>query len=155
MVDTTKNCPGNFLVQLFYGSTQEWANSAKANKIDILPSISLITHILFWNFVSRHNFSLVARYSLKFTRCSLQNLLVTCCRSYSLQKINHNSLQELLVAKKHLLLGTKFARYMFQKLLVAKSQSLLVAKLTCYLLQKITCYSLLNNFHCKKSFATL
>ena len=38
---------GNFLVQLFYGCTQEWANSAKANKIDILPSIRLITHILF------------------------------------------------------------------------------------------------------------
>ena len=44
---TTKNRLGNFLVQLFYGSTQEWANSAKANKIDILPSVRLITHILF------------------------------------------------------------------------------------------------------------
>ena len=42
---TTKNRPGNFLVQLW--STQEWVNSAKANKIDILPSIRLITHTLF------------------------------------------------------------------------------------------------------------
>ena len=43
-----KNLPRNFLVQLFYGSTQEWTNSAKANKIDTLPSIShvLITNIL-------------------------------------------------------------------------------------------------------------
>ena len=43
-----KNLPRNFLAQLFHGSTQEWTNSAKANKIDTLPSIShvLITHIL-------------------------------------------------------------------------------------------------------------
>ena len=43
-----KNLPRNVLVQLFYGSTQEWTNSAKANKIDTLPSIShiVITLIL-------------------------------------------------------------------------------------------------------------
>ena len=36
---------------------------------------------------ARRNFSLAVCYSLKFTRCSWQNLLVTCCRSRSLQKI--------------------------------------------------------------------
>ena len=98
----------------------------------------------------RRNFSLVAPYSLKFTRCSLlvvkslvtcckicsllvaevvrckesryslQNLLVTRCRSCSLQKITRYSLQKLLVAKNHSLLVAKFARYSLQKFLVAK-----------------------------------
>ena len=52
----------------------------------------------------RRNFSRVTFHSLKFTRCkithySLQNLLVTRCRSYSLQKITRYSLQNSLVAR--------------------------------------------------------
>ena len=43
---TTKNLPRHFIVQLFYGNTQEWTNFAKPNKTDTLPSIRLITHIL-------------------------------------------------------------------------------------------------------------
>ena len=109
----------------------------------------------------RRNFSLVARYSLKFTRCSLlvvkslvarckfcsllvvevarcKKSLVTCCRSHSLQKITRYSLQKfcsLLVAKMHSLLIAKYALYSLQKLLVVKNHSLLVAKFTRYLLQ--------------------
>ena len=65
----------------------------------------------------RRKFSLFARYSLKFTRCSL---LVAQIARYSLQK--------LLVAKNHLLLVANFARYSLQKLLAAKNHSLLVAE---------------------------
>ena len=36
---TAKHFPRKYLVQLFYGSTQKWENSAKA--------IKLTTHILF------------------------------------------------------------------------------------------------------------
>ena len=56
----------------------------------------------------RRNFSLVARYSLKFDRCSL---LVAKLARYSLQK--------LFVAKNHSLLVAKLTRYLLQKLLVA------------------------------------
>ena len=56
------------------------------------------------NFPDRRNFSLVARYSLKFTRCKitrylLQNFLITRCRSCSLQKITRYSLQNLLITR--------------------------------------------------------
>ena len=64
----------------------------------------------------------------KITRYSLQNSLVTCCRSYSLQKFTRYSLQKLFVEKIHSLLVAKIARYSLQKLLVAKIHSLLVAK---------------------------
>ena len=72
------------------------------------------------NFPDRRNFSLVARYSLKFTRCKitrylLQNFFITRCRSCSLQKITRYSLQKLLVAKNHSLLVAKFAHYSLQK----------------------------------------
>ena len=111
----------------------------------------------------RRNFSLVARYSLKFTRCSLlvvkslvarckfcsllvvevarcKKSLATCCRSHSLQKITRYSLQKfcsLLVAKMHSLLIAKYALYSLQKLLVVKNHSLLVAKFTRYSLQTL------------------
>ena len=97
----------------------------------------------------RRNFSLVARCSLKFTRCSLLVVksLVTRCKIRSLlvaknhsllvAKFARYSLQKLLVAKNHLLLVAKFARYSLQKLLVAKNHSLLVAKLARYSLQKL------------------
>ena len=94
----------------------------------------------------RRNFSLVARYSLKFTRCSLlvvkslvtrskiRSLLVVevaRCKNCSLlvAKSTRYSLQKLLVAKNHSLLVAKFARYSLQKLLVAKNHSLLVSKI--------------------------
>ena len=67
----------------------------------------------------RRNFSLVPRYSL-------QNLLVTRCRSFSLQKITCYSFQ-----KNHSLLDTNFARYSLQKI-------------SRYSLQKITRYSFQN-----------
>ena len=68
----------------------------------------------------RRNFSLVARYSLKFTCCSLLPVksLVTRCRSCSVQKITPYSLQKLLVAKKSLVTGCKIC-------------SLLVAEVAC------------------------
>ena len=100
----------------------------------------------------RRNFSLVAPYSLKFTRCSLLVVksLVTCAKSarYSLQKLfvakNHVircKICLLLVAevarcKTHSLLVAKFARYSLQKLLVAKTHLLLLAKFARYSLQK-------------------
>ena len=56
----------------------------------------------------RRNFSLVAGYSLKFTRCLL------------------------LVAEIHPLLFGKFARYSLQKFLVAKNNLWLIAKFACY-----------------------
>ena len=88
----------------------------------------------------RRNFSLVARCSLKFTRCSLLVVksLVTRCRSYSLQKFIRYSLQKLLVAKNHSLLVTKFTRYLLQKLFIAKNHSLLVAKNLSSLIKIIT-----------------
>ena len=61
----------------------------------------------------RRNFSLVARYSLKLSSCSLLVVksLVNRCRSCSLQKITRYSLQKLLIAKNHSLLVGKFARF--------------------------------------------
>ena len=58
-------------------------------------------------------------HSLLVTRCksprySLQNSLVTRCRSRSLQKGTRYSLQKLLVVKNHSLLVAKFARYPLQ-----------------------------------------
>ena len=84
--------------------------------------------------IGRRNFSLVACYSLNFTRCSLpvvkslitrpkiRSLLVaevahckksfaTRCRSCSLQKITRYPLQKLLVVEIHSLLIAKFDRY--------------------------------------------
>ena len=75
----------------------------------------------------RRNFSLVARYSLKFTHCSLIALksLVTRCKFPSLliAKFARYSLQKLLVARNHSSLGEKFACYSLQNLLVAKIRS--------------------------------
>ena len=96
----------------------------------------------------RRNFSLVARYSLKFTRCLLLVVksLVTRCKIHPLlvaknhslpvAKFARYSLQKLLVAKNHSLLDAKFARYSLPKFLVAKNHSLLVAKFARCWLQK-------------------
>ena len=94
----------------------------------------------------RRSFSLVARYSLKFIRCSLLVVksLVTCCKICSLLVVKNHSLlvaevgrckkslvarcktRSLLVAEVAFL--QKIIRYLSQKLLVAKNHSLLVAE---------------------------
>ena len=77
----------------------------------------------------RRNFSLVARCSLKFTRCSL-------------------------LVVKSLITRCKFARYLSQKFLVAKKS--LVTRFRSCSMQKITCYSLQISLatRCKKSLVT-
>ena len=100
---------------------------------------------------SRRNFSLVARYSLKFTRCSL---LIAKFARYSLQK--------LLVAKIHLLLVAEIARckkslvprckirlllvaeVASKNLFVVKNYSFLIPKFARFLLHKDTKKSQLN-----------
>ena len=78
---------------------------------------------------SRRNFSLVARYSLKFTRCSL---LVVKSTRYSLQK--------LLVAKNHSLIVAKSTRYSLQKITRYSLQNLLITRCRSCSLQKSTHY---------------
>ena len=124
----------------------------------------------------RLNFSFAARYSLKFTRCSLlvarckirsllvakvagcRNSVVTCCKICSLlvaevahcKKITRFSLQNSLVTRCRSWSPQILTRYSLQNLLVThcwscslqKSHSLLSAKFACYLLRKITHYSL-------------
>ena len=63
----------------------------------------------------------------KITRYSLQNSLVTRCRSCSLQKITRYSLQKLLVAKNHSLLVAVVARCKTSLATRCKIRSLLVA----------------------------
>ena len=86
---------------------------------------------------TRRNFSLVARYSLKFTRCSLlvvKSLVIRCkIRSLLLQKLLVAKIYSLLVAEvarcnNRLLLVAKFARYALKKLLVAKIHWLIVTE---------------------------
>ena len=112
-------------------------NSTLSETIDLGRSWNSSQDIFTMN-LWRRNFSLVARYSLKFTRCSLLVIksLVTRCkiRSLLLAKVARckKSLVtrcrscSLLVAKIHSLLIAKFARYSLQKLLLAKNPSLLV-----------------------------
>ena len=100
-----------------------------------------------WN-SSRRNFSLVGRYSLKFTRYLLlvikslvtryeirsllvaknhslliANLLVTCCRSCSLQKTTRYSLQNLLVTCCRSCSLQKITRYSLQNSCVVRCRS--------------------------------
>ena len=83
----------------------------------------------------RPKFSLVACYSFPITRCkitrySLQNSLVTRCRSCSLQKsiLALCKIRSLLVAEIHSLLIVKFARYFNAEVARCKIYSLLVAE---------------------------
>ena len=79
----------------------------------------------------RRNFSLVARYLLKSTHCSL---LVAKFARYSLQKLvvaKKSLVTRCSVVEIHLLLVAKLARYSLQKLLVANIHSFLVAKFAC------------------------
>ena len=117
-----------------------------------------------WLLVTRHNFSLVARYSLLvvkslFTRCrscslqkitryslklcsllvaevaSCKNSLVTRFRSCSLQKVTRYSLQNSLVTRCRSCSSQKFTGYSLQNLLVTRGNKSLVTQ-------------------CKKSFIT-
>ena len=132
---------------------ERWKGEARVSVPYLCPWWYFSGRFIFWYYIFKHLCSACFRHNqksktftkrcysneidsllvtlCKITRCSLQNLLVTCCRSCALQK-NHS----LLVAK--------FARYSLQKMLVAKNHSLLIAKFALHLLQKITRYSL----HC-------
>ena len=99
-------------------------------------AIFWLTPVWLWFFAAsnfwRRNFSLVTRYSLKFTRCSslVVKSLVTRSKIRSLVVAKNHSLlvAEVARCKNHSLLVAKFSRYSLQKLLVAKNQSLLVAE---------------------------
>ena len=109
----------------------------------------------FQNNFLRRNFSLVARYSLKFTRCSLlvvkslvtrckirsllvaevarcKKSLVTCCRSCSLQKslVTRCKIHSLLVAQVACCKKSLVTYCKIRSLLVAKIHSSLVMKKT-------------------------
>ena len=104
--------------------------------------------LFFSLFVLRCNFSLVARYSLKFTRCSLLVVksLVTRCKIRSLLVAEVARCKKSLVTrcKIRLLLVAEVARgkkslvtrFNIRSLLVAKTHSLLVAKFARCSLQK-------------------
>ena len=104
-----------------------------------------------WLLVTRHNFSLVARYSLEFTRYSLLVVksLFTRCRSCSLQKITRYSLKlcSLLVAEvascKNSLV-TRFRSCSLQKVTRYSLQNSLVTRCRSCSSQKFTGYSLQN-----------
>ena len=118
----------NFLHQFFEKNAYKFERNCKSARF-----------VCFHPWLCRRlNFSLIARYSWKFTRCSLLVVksTVTRCKICSLRKITRYSLQKLLVAKNHSLLVAKFTRYPLQKLLVAKNHLLLVAKFARCLLQK-------------------
>ena len=124
-----------------------------------------------WLLVTRHNFSLVARYSLEFTRYSLLVVksLFTRCRSCSLQKITRYSLKlcSLLVAEvascKNSLV-TRFRSCSLQKVTRYSLQNSLVTRCRSCSSQKFTGYSLQNLLvtrgnkslvtQCKKSLIT-
>ena len=108
-------------------------------------------------------FTLVVRYSLKFTcwsllvlnslvtRCkfacySLQKLLVAKNRSLPVAKFNHYSLQKLLFVKNHSLLVAKFARYLFLKFAPYKESLVTRCKIHSLLAAEVVC--------CKKSLVT-
>ena len=97
--------------------------------------------------IARRNFSLVARCSLKFNRCSLlvAKSLVTRCRLCSLVAVEIARCQKSFVTRCRSCSLQKCTRYSLQKLLVAKNHSLLVAKFARYSLQKVTRYSLQNS----------
>ena len=100
------------------------------------------------------NFSLVACYSLKFTRCSLLVVksLVTRCKIRSLLVAKNHSLlvAEVARCKKSLVTRCKIRSLLVAEVarcknsLVVKNHSLLVAKFDRYLLDKFTKKSQLN-----------
>ena len=108
----------------------------------------------------RHNFSVVACYSLKSTRslllvvkslvshstvCSLpvpdfarcKKSLITHCRRCSFQKITSYSLRNLLITCCRSCSLQKITRYSLQNLLVTRCRSCSLQKITGYSLQKL------------------
>ena len=108
----------------------------------------------------RRNFSLCARYSLKFTRCSLlvvkslvtrckirsllvaevarcKKSLITRRRSCSLQKITRYSLQNALVTRWRSCSLQKVIRYLSQNSLVTHCRNCSMQKVTGYSLQNL------------------
>ena len=150
-------------------SHQKFGNQKIINNQQIQLTCSLFQ--FFKNFFSQTtqerkcNFSLVARYSLKFTRCSLlvlkslltrcKNSLVTRCRSYSLQKVTRYSLQISLVTCCRRCSLQEFTRYSLQNSLVIRCISCSLQKITRYSLQNLrvtrcrSC-SFQKFTHCKK-----
>ena len=98
---------------------------------------------------SRRNFSLVARYSLKFIRCSLLVVksLVTRCKICSLLVAQVACCKKSLVTRCRSCLLQKITRFSLQKLLVAKNHLLLVANFACYSRQQVTCYLMQKIIH--------
>ena len=104
----------------------------------------------------RRNFSLVARYSLKFTCCLLLVVksLVTLC------KIRLLLVAEVACCKKSLVTHCRscslqnITRYSLQTLLITHCRSCSLQKITCCSFQKITGFSLSNSLdtHSEKSF---
>ena len=82
---------------------------------------------------TRCNFSLAARYSLKFTPCLLLVVksLVTCCKIHSLLVAEVIRCKNLLITRCRSCSLQKITRYSLQKLLVANIHSLLVAEVAC------------------------
>ena len=124
-----------------------------------------ITMIFDWD-KTRRNFSLVARYLLKFTRCSLLVVksLVTLCKICSSLVVEVARCKKSLVTRCRSCSLQKITRYSLQNSLVTRCRSCSLQKVTCYLLQKFTGYSLQNLLvtrsneslvtQCKKSFIT-
>ena len=82
----------------------------------------IIIHNNYWEFNEntfkpRRNFSLVARYSFKFTRCLLLIVkpLVTRCKIRSLLVAEVARCKNSLILKNHLLFVAKFDRYLLHK----------------------------------------
>ena len=110
-----------------------------------------VQYFLFFSSNESRNFSLVARYSLKFTRCPLlvTKSLVTCCKIRSLV------VAEVARCKKNSLLVAKFTRCSLQKITRYLLPISLVSQSRSCSMQKFTRYSLQNSHvtHCKKSLA--
>ena len=117
---------------------------------NILRSYSNESWILNWNMLitalkkTRRNFSLVSRYSLKFSPCSLLFVksLVTRCKIHSLLIVEVARCKKSLVTRCRSCSLQKTTRYSLQNLLVVCCRSCSLQKITRYSLQKITRYPL-------------
>ena len=112
----------------------------------------------------RRNISLVARYSLKFTRCSLLlvKTFVTCCKIRLLlvaevarcKKSLVTRFQNLLVTRCRSCSFQKVTRYSLQKLLVAKKSFVTRCKIRSILVAEIHSLLITEVAHCKKLLVT-
>ena len=108
---------------------------------------------------TRRNFSLVARYLLKFTRCSLlivkslfarckiRSLLVAEVARCKKSLVTRCKIRSLLVAEVARCKKSLVTRCKIRSLLVAKIHSLLVANFACYSRQQVTCYFMQKIIH--------